>query len=34
MKIESFRELRVYQAAIEAAVKIFELTNQFSAVEK
>jgi four helix bundle protein len=34
MKIESFRELRVYQAAIEAAVKIFELTIQFPAVER
>lgn len=29
MKINVFRELRVYQAAIEAAIKIFELTKTF-----
>lgn len=29
MKINSYRELKVYQAAIEAAMKIFELTNTF-----
>lgn len=29
MKINSYRELRVYQAAIEAAMKIFELTKTF-----
>ena len=34
MKIESFRELGVYQAAIEAAVKIFELSASFPTVEK
>jgi four helix bundle protein len=34
MKIESFRELRVYQAALEAAMKIFELTKTFPSEEK
>ena len=29
MKINSYSELRVYQAAIEAAMKIFELTKTF-----
>ena len=29
MKINSFRELRVYQAAIEASMKIFEITKTF-----
>ncbi len=29
MKINSYRELREYQAAIEAAMKIFELTKTF-----
>ena len=29
MKINSFRELRVYQAAIEASMKIFEITKAF-----
>ena len=33
-KIKSYRELRVYQAAIEAAMKIFELTKHFPAEEK
>lgn len=29
MKINSFRELRVYQAAIETSMKIFEITKSF-----
>lgn len=29
MKINSFRELRVYQAAIESSMKIFEITKSF-----
>jgi len=29
MKIKSFRELRVYNAAVEAAMKIFEITKSF-----
>lgn len=32
--IKSYRELRVYQAAIEAAMRIFELTKRFPAEEK
>ena len=34
MKIENYRELRVYQAALEAAMKIFELTKSFPTEEK
>lgn len=34
MIIKSFRELRVYQAALEAAMKIFELTKSFPTEEK
>jgi four helix bundle protein len=33
-KIANFRELRVYQNAIEAAMKIFEITKSFPAEEK
>jgi four helix bundle protein len=33
-KIANFRELRVYQNAIEAAMKIFEITKTFPADEK
>ncbi|KAF5056093.1 23S rRNA-intervening sequence protein [anaerobic digester metagenome] len=29
MKIKCFRELRVYNAAVEAAMKIFEITKSF-----
>jgi four helix bundle protein len=29
MKINSFRDLRVYQAAVEASMKIFEITKTF-----
>ena len=29
MKINSFRELRVYQASIDASMKIFEITKTF-----
>ncbi len=29
MKINSFRELRVYQAAVDASMKIFEITKTF-----
>ena len=29
MKINSFRELRVYQSSIEASMKIFEITKTF-----
>jgi four helix bundle protein len=32
--IRSFRELRVYQTAMEAAMKIFEVTKTFPAEEK
>lgn len=32
--IRSFRDLRVYQNAIEAAMKIFEITKSFPAEEK
>ena len=33
-KIKSYRELRVYQAALEAALIIFELTKRFPPEEK
>lgn len=33
-KIKHFRELRVYQTAIKAAMEIFELTRSFPAEEK
>lgn len=33
-KIRSYKELRVYQAAIEAAMKIFEVTKRFPPEEK
>ncbi len=33
-KTSGFRELRVYQNAIEAAMKIFEITKTFPADEK
>lgn len=33
-KIRNFRELRVYQSAIKAAMEIFELTRSFPAEEK
>lgn len=33
-KIRSYKELRVYQAAIEAAMLIFELTKYFPSEEK
>jgi four helix bundle protein len=32
--IRSYRELRVYQAAIDAAMRIFEITKTFPAEEK
>lgn len=32
--IRSYKELRVYQAAIEAAMEIFEITKKFPAEEK
>jgi four helix bundle protein len=32
--IRSYKELRVYQAAMEAAMRIFELTKKFPAEEK
>jgi four helix bundle protein len=32
--IRSYKELRVYQAAIDAAMRIFELTKQFPAEER
>jgi len=32
--IQSYRDLRVYQAAIEAAMRIFELTKKFPPEEK
>ena len=34
MKIESYRDLRVYQAAIKAALKIFRITESFPKEEK
>jgi hypothetical protein len=34
VKITSFRELRVYQNAIEAAMEVFEITKTFPAEEK
>jgi four helix bundle protein len=33
-RITGYRELRVYQAAMEAAMRIFELTKRFPAEEK
>jgi four helix bundle protein len=33
-KIKSYKELRVYQAAIDAAMKIFELTKRFPPEER
>ena len=33
-KIRSFRELRVYQTAMEAAMQVFELTKSFPAEER
>ena len=32
--IRSYKELRVYQAAIDAAMRIFEITKRFPAEEK
>jgi hypothetical protein len=32
--IGSFRELRVYQAAFETAMRIFELSKRFPAAER
>jgi len=34
MKIESFRDLRVYQAAIKAAMRIFEIAKSFPSEER
>jgi len=34
MRIQSFRELRVYQTSMEAALEIFELSASFPAFEK
>ena len=34
MEIRSYKELRVYQAAIEAAMRIFELTKRFPTEER
>ena len=34
MKIESYRDLRVYQSAIKAAMRIFEITKKFPPEEK
>lgn len=34
VNIRSYKELRVYQAAMEAAMRIFELTKSFPAEEK
>jgi four helix bundle protein len=34
MKIESYRDLRVYRAAIKAAMMIFEITRTFPSEEK
>ena len=33
-RIQSYKELRVYQAAMEAAMRIFELTKHFPVEEK
>jgi len=33
-RIRSYKDLRVYQAAIEAAMRVFELTKRFPAEEK
>lgn len=33
-KIRNFRELRVYQSSIEAAMEIFEITRNFPTEEK
>ena len=33
-KIRSYKELRVYQAAIEAAMRIFEITKRFPSEER
>lgn len=33
-KVSSYKELRVYQNAMDAAMKIFELTKNFPSVEK
>jgi four helix bundle protein len=33
-KIKSYKELRVYQAAMDAAMRIFEITKRFPAEEK
>ena len=33
-KIRSYKELRVYQAAIEAAMRIFEITKGFPSEER
>ena len=33
-RIESYKELRVYQAAMQAAMRIFEVTKHFPAEEK
>jgi four helix bundle protein len=34
MKIESYRDLRLYQASIKAAMRIFEITKKFPSEEK
>lgn len=34
MKIESYRDLRVYQAAIKSTMRIFEMTKDFPSEEK
>lgn len=34
MKIASYRELRVYNSAVELAMEIFELTKSFPPEEK
>jgi len=33
-RIKSYRDLRVYQAAMDAAMRIFEMTKTFPAEEK
>jgi 23S rRNA-intervening sequence protein len=33
-RIKSYKELRVYQAAMEAAMRVFELTKRFPAEER
>jgi four helix bundle protein len=33
-RIRSYKELRVYQAAIEAAMRVFEITKRFPAEER